>query len=93
MKLVILCTVIMFLMLEVLVQLSALAEGKKVTAMVSSPAPAFTLEGQNGNKVSLSDSDGKIDYKFSESDLKIELTQTSGIPFVKSNEVQVRVWR
>ncbi len=35
----------------------------------------------------------KIDYKFSESDLQIDLTQTSGIPFVKTNEIQVRVWR
>jgi len=47
MKSIILCTATMFLMLEVLVQLSALAEEKKVTAMVSSPAPSFTLEDQS----------------------------------------------
>jgi len=60
MKSIILGTVIMFLMLGVLVQLSALAEKKKVTAMVSSPAPAFTLEDQNGKNVSLSGLNVKI---------------------------------
>lgn len=60
MRLIIVCTVTMFVMLEALIQLSSLAEGKKATAVVGSPALTFTLEGQNGNKVSLSDSDGKI---------------------------------
>lgn len=60
MKSIILCTAIMFLMLGVSVQLSVLAEGKKVTAMVSSSAPAFTLEDQNGKNVSLTDLNVKI---------------------------------
>ena len=60
MRLIIVCTVTMFVMLEALIQLSSLAEEKKATAVVGSPALTFTLEGQNGNKVSLSDSDGKI---------------------------------
>lgn len=60
MRLIIVCTVTMFVMLEALIQLSSFAEEKKATGVVGSPALTFTLEGQNGNKVSLSDSDGKI---------------------------------
>ncbi len=39
------------------------------------------------------DFNGKIDYKFSQSDLDIELNNLYGIPFIQSAEVQVRVWR
>ena len=39
------------------------------------------------------DNNGKVDYKFSQSDLNIELNNLFGIPFIQSKEVQVRVWR
>ena len=39
------------------------------------------------------DFDGKIDYKFSANNLKIDLNNMVGIPFIQSKEAQVRVWR
>ena len=39
------------------------------------------------------DLDDKVNYKFLEQDLQIELIGISGIPFINSNELQVRVWR
>jgi peroxiredoxin len=60
MRLVMLFTVLMFVILGALNQLSSLAEEKKSTAVVGSPAPDFTLEDQNGNQFSLSGLKGKI---------------------------------
>jgi peroxiredoxin len=50
----------MFVILEALVQLGSSAEETKTTAVVGLPAPAFTLEDQDGNKFSLSELSGKI---------------------------------
>ena len=36
---------------------------------------------------------GRVDIKFEEQDLQITLDQLSGIPFIKSEEIQIRVWR
>lgn len=36
--------------------------------------------------------DGKIDFKFSEQDLQISSSTITGIPYIKSTEVQVRRW-
>jgi hypothetical protein len=38
-------------------------------------------------------SDGKVDYKFSEGNLIIESSQIEDIPYTWSTEVQARVWR
>jgi len=38
------------------------------------------------------DSNGKVDFLFTEQDLQIDLTALIGIPFTWSTEVQIRIW-
>ncbi len=73
--------------------------GSEVCLYTSEEAPSYNNNDAIDNAIFnlLSeldlDSDGKVETKFSDSDLTINSIEITGIPFTWETEVQVRVWR